>query len=226
MKPYAPLACALALVALPGCDELLSTTVTFTDEAGAAVELEFDLTGDCNDVGERTDELGVTRWTETTIGEGETAQCRIDVTWEGDLISLAAMRRDVVAECGADRDRCDPDTLDLSLEVRLDDAWFSAGAERMERAQLVAMTGRATTGDAVLFELDRTTALPLALGADPAVEAQLQAAYLAGGSLPVRAAGSLTLSMADVRRLQEGSPTGTLHVALTSTLSGSIDAHL
>lgn len=54
MKPYAPLACALALVALPGCDELLSTTVTFTDEAGAAVELEFDLTGDCNDVGERT----------------------------------------------------------------------------------------------------------------------------------------------------------------------------
>ena len=35
MKPYAPLACALALVALPGCDELFSTTVTFTDEAGA-----------------------------------------------------------------------------------------------------------------------------------------------------------------------------------------------
>lgn len=110
------------------------------------------------------------------------------------------MRRDVVAECGADRDRCDPDTLDLSLEIRLDDAWFSAGAERMERAQLVAMTGRATTGDAGLVRRPHHRAAAGPGRRSRWSKAQLQAAYLAGGSLPVRAAGSLTLSMADVRR--------------------------
>lgn len=215
-----------ALAALTGCDALLTTDVTFTDDAAAAVELAIDITGDCGDSGERTDERGVTRWTETPIGEGEAAQCRIDVTWDGELISLAQMRADAIEECGAGGDHCDPDTLALSLGIRLEDAWFDAGAARLERAQLVALAGRATTGGALLFQLDRETPLPIDLTADPAVATQLAAAYRAAAALPVHAEASLTLTMADVRRLQEGAPEGVLHVAFTSRLSGTIAAHL
>lgn len=221
-----PMLLLLSLAALGGCDDLLSTTVSFSDAAAATVELELDIAGDCTDTGERVDAHGVTRWTETVVGEGPTAACRIDVTWDGDLISLATMRADTVDECGADHDRCDPDELSLSLTVRLEDAWFEAGGERMTRPQLQALTARATTGDAELFALDRETPLPVQLGPDPAVRAALQQAYLVGGSLPVHAAGSLTLAMTDVRRLQEGSSTGTLVVSFTSYLAGTIDAHL
>lgn len=219
-----PLLSTVALLA--GCDSLLSTDVTFTDDAAAAVELAIDITGDCGDRGERTDERGVTRWTETLIGEGEAAQCQIEVTWDGELISLAQMRADAVEECGPGGDHCDPDTLALTLGIRLEDAWFDAGAERLERAQLVAMTGRATTGGALLFQLDRETPLPIDLTADPAVATQLTAAYRAAAALPVHAEATLVLTMADVRRLQAVAPEGVLHVAFTSRLSGTIAAHL
>jgi len=216
----------LPLLSLGGCvDDLLSTTVTFSDDAAASVDLEIDIAGECTGSGERTDANGVTRWTKTPVGEGATAACQIDVTWDGDLISLAKMRADTVDECGAGNDKCDPDELDLTLAIRLESAWFDAGAERMTREQLQALTARATTGDATLFELDRTTALPLQLGADPAVKQQLKTAYLVAGSLTVHAAAALTLSMVDVRRLQEGSPTGVLSVGFSSHLAGSIDAH-
>ena len=226
MPTSKPMLSLVSLAALAGCDDLFSTTVTFSDDAAATVELALDIAGDCTDTGERVDERGVTRWTETVIGEGATAACRIDVTWDGDLISLAQMRADTVDECGPGGDRCDPDELSLSLTVRLEDAWFQAGEERLTRPQLQALTARATTGDAELFALDRETALPVQLGPDPAVRAALQQAYLVGGSLPVHAAGSLTLAMTDVRRLQEGASTGTLVVQFTSYLSGAIDAHL
>lgn len=230
MKPHRirpAMFAALPAVLLGACvDELFTTTVSFGDDASATIELEMDISGECSGSGTREDEHGVTRWTKTALGDGEAGTCRIDVTWEGDLISLAGMRRDTIAECGADHDHCDPDELDLSLSIRIESAVFDAGPARMSREQLLALTARATTGPATLFELDRTTPLPLELGADPAVEAQLRAAYLVAGSLPVTASGSLELSMADVRRLQEGSSTGVLTISLASKLAGSIEAHL
>ncbi len=211
-----------------GCADLIpSTTVTFGDDATAAVDLEVDILGDCNETGERTDEHGTTRWTESVVGEGDAARCRIEMTWDGDLISLADMRTDTVEECGAGNDRCDPDELELSLTVRLESASFSAGAETMTREQLQLLTARATTtGDAVLFTMDRTSPLPVTLGPDDSVKAALKQAYLVSGSLPVHAEATLELSMTDVRRLQEGAPTGTLSIGFTSILAGSIEAHL
>ncbi len=215
-----------AILTLGACDDLFSTTVDFGDDAAASVDLSFDISGDCTDTGTRTDALGVTTWVEHVVGEGETATCQIDVTWDGDLISLAKMRADTVDECGADNDKCNPDDLDLTLIVTLQDAFFTAGAERLDRPQLAALTARATTNGAELFKLDRDTALPVQLAANPDVKAQLKAAYLSGGSLPVHAESSLALTMAEVRRLQVGSPTGTLSVAFMSHLAGSIAAHL
>lgn len=217
----------LSTLALTGCTDLLTSTVTFGDSAAAAVDLEIDIEGDCNETGERIDELGITRWTERTAGEGADQRCIIDVTWDGDLISLADMRQDTIEECGAGNDKCNPDELDLSLTVRLESAVFTSGAETMNREQLLALTASATTtGGAVLFTMDRTSPLPVELGPDPAVKAALKQAYLVSGSLPVHAAATLELSMADVRRLQEGSPIGTLSVGFTSILAGSIEAHL
>lgn len=218
---------ALSALALTGCDSLLTTTVDFGDSAAAAVEIEVDILGDCNETGERIDDLGITRWTEAVVGEGEAARCRIEMTWDGDLISLASMRQDTVEECGAANDKCNPDDLDLALTVRLESASFSAGSETMTREQLQLLTARATTtGDAVLFTLDRTSPLPVTLGPDDAVKAALKQAYLVSGSLPVHAEATLELTMTDVRRLQEGAPTGVLSVGFTSILAGSIEAHL
>ncbi len=222
------LACVSTLPALflAGCvDQLLTTTVTFSDDASATIELEMDISGECSGSGMREDDAGITRWTKTPKGEGETASCVIDVTWDGDLISLAKMRADTIEECGEGNDNCDPDELDLSLSITLDAAFFNAGTERMERMQLVAMSASASTGGATLFEMDKATALPLELGPDAGVKAQLKSAYLVAGSLVVNARGQVELSMADVRRLQEGSPDGVLTVGLSSHLAGSIDAH-
>lgn len=214
-----------SMSALVGCAELIpSTTVDFSDEASAAVELEIEIAGECSGSGERADDRGVTTWTKTLVADGTV--CRIDVAWDGDLISLAKMRTDTVTECGPGNDRCNPDELDLSLAIRLESAWFDAGAERMEREQLVALSASASTGGAPLFALDRETPLPVELGPDPAVKAQLKQAYLAAGSLPVHAEATLDISMIDVRRLQEGAPIGLLTVGFTSELSGSIEAHL
>lgn len=105
-------------------------------------------------------------------------------------------------------------------------ASFAAGAEKLARDQLIELTARTTTGGAVMFELDRSTPLPLALDADPGVKEQLQAVYLAGGKLHVTAVAHIVLSGDDVRRLQQQSPDGTLIVDLSSHLEGSIDAHL
>ncbi len=207
-------------------DDLLSTTVTFSDDASATIELEMDIAGECSGSGSQEDENGVTTWTKTPRGEGETASCQIDVTWDGDLISLAKMRNDTIGECGPGNDKCNPDELDLSLSITLDGAFFTAGSERMERSQLLSMSARATSGPATLFEMDKATTLPLALGPDPAVKDQLKTAYLVAGSLVVSARGTIELSMNDVRRLQEGSSTGVLTVSLSSHLAGSIDAHL
>ena len=215
-----------ALTALAGCDSLFTTDVSLSDEAAAAVELAVDITGDCGDAGERTDDRGVTRWTETVIGAGETAQCRIDITWDGALISLAQLRADAVEECGPNGDHCDPDELALELGIRLEDAWFQVGAARVDRAQMIALAGRATTGGALLFEVDRATTLPIQLTSNPAVAAQLTSAYLAGAALPVHAEAALVLSMTEVRRLQEFGTEGVLNVTFTSQLTGTIAAHL
>jgi hypothetical protein len=217
----------VSTLALTGCADLFTSTVTFGDSAAAAVDLEIDIAGDCNETGERIDELGVTRWTETTVGEGPDQRCSIHVTWDGDLISLADMRQDTIAECGEGNDNCNPDDLELSLTVRLESAVFTAGVETMSREQLRALTASAsTTGGAVLFTMDRTSPLPVEFGPDPAVKAALQQAYLVSGSLPVHAEATLELAMTDVRRLQEGSSVGTLSVGFTSILAGSIEAHL
>jgi len=77
-----------------------------------------------------------------------------------------------------------------------------------------------------MFELDRSTPLPLALDAAPGVKEQLQAVYLDGGKLHVTAVAHIVLSGDDVRRLQKQSSDGTLIVDLSSHLQGSIDAHL
>lgn len=222
-----------ALVCVPalflgacGVEDYFTTTVTFSDEASATVELEMDISGECAGSGTREDEHGVTRWTKTPRGDGEAGTCVIDVTWDGDLISLAKMRTDTIEECGADNEKCNPDELDLSLEITLDAAWFDAGSERMERSQLVTMSGDAMTGGALLFEVDKTTALPLRFGPDDAVKNQLKTAYLVAGSLPVNARGSVELTMVDVRRLQAGSPDGILSFVFRSLLRGSIEGHL
>jgi hypothetical protein len=219
------IACLPSLL-LAGCfDEWLTTTVTFSDEASATIELEMDISGECSGSGMRQDDAGITHWTKTMVGDAETGSCQIDVTWDGDLISLAKMRADTVEECGVDNDKCNADELDLSLAITLDAAFFDAGAEHFERAQLVSMNARATTGGAVLFEMDKTTGLPLELGPDPGVKAQLKTAYLASGSLLVNASGRVELPMSEVRRLQAGSPIGVLTVSLSSKLGGSIEAH-
>jgi hypothetical protein len=101
-----------------------------------------------------------------------------------------------------------------------------AGGEKLVRDQLLGLTARATTGGAVMFEMDKSTPLPLALDADPGVKAQLKTVYLAGGKLHVTAIAHIVLSGDDVRRLQQQSPDGTLIVDLSSHLEGSIDAHL
>jgi hypothetical protein len=226
MKRALATVASLPALFLAGCvDQLLTTTVTFSDDASATIELEMDISGECSGSGMREDDAGITRWTKTPQGEGETASCVIDVTWDGDLISLAKMRADTIEECGAGNDNCDPDELDLSLSITLDAAFFTAGSERMERMQLLAMSASAATGGATLFEMDKVTALPLELGPDAGVKAQLKSAYLVAGSLVVNARGQVELSMNDVRRLQAGSPEGVLTVSLSSHLAGSIDAH-
>jgi hypothetical protein len=67
--------------------------------------------------------------------------------------------------------------------------------------------------------------LPLELGPDPGVKAQLKTAYLVSGSLLVNASGRVELPMSEVRRLQVGSRIGVLTVSLSSKLGGSIEAH-
>jgi hypothetical protein len=213
-----------------GCTDLLSTTVKLTDDATAQVKVKVGIAGRCNDRQTVMDETGTTTWTETpTLIEGVLQRCTIDAQWDGDLFSLAKLYQDAVDECGTDddpTDHCDPRKLDLSMSFTITGASFEAGGEKLARAQLIDLTARATTGGAVMFELDRSTPLPLALDADPGVKEQLKAAYLAGAKLRVTAVAHIVLSGDDVRRLQEQSPEGTLIVDLSSHLEGSIDAHL
>ena len=221
---------SLVPLLLAGCADLLSTNVTLTDDKTAQVKVKFSIAGQCNDHKTITDETGTTTWNETpTLIDGVLQQCTIDAQWDGDLISLAKLHDDAVDKCGTDddpTDRCDPAKLDLSMSFTITGASFVAGTERLTREQLVTLTARATTGGAVMFEFDKSTALPLALDADPGVKEQLKAAYLAGGKLHVTAVAHIVLSGNDVRRLQERSPEGTLIVDLSSHLEGSIDAHL
>lgn len=210
---------------LTGCADLFSMRVDFSDQADAAIDLEVDITGPCAGTGTQEDDHGVSTWTKTLLGEGPSATCRIELTWDGDLISLAKMRADTIDSCRPtpDDDRCDPDELDLSLSITINAASFTAGPVVIVKEDLVAMSGRATTGAATLFEIEKATPLPLVLGPDPAVRDQLKTAYLVAGQLQVHAEGSVEIAMADVLRLQESAPTGMLHVELTSELSGGID---
>jgi hypothetical protein len=214
------------MVALAGCDDLLNTEVEIKDDADAAVELEIDIAGECSGGWERTDEFGVTTGTKTLVADGTI--CRIDVAWDGDLISLADMRLDAVEQCGPNNDKCNPDELRLELSVLINDAWFQTGPQRMERSQLIALSSTATTGGATLFTVDKDTTLPLQLGPSDEVNALLRDAYLAGASLPVHATATLDIAMTDVIRSQELAPggIGVLNVAFTSNLVGRIDAHL
>jgi hypothetical protein len=215
---------------LAGCSDLFSTTVTLTDDATAQVKVKVGIAGQCNDSQTVMDETGTTTWTETpTLVDGVLQRCTIDAQWDGDLFSLAKLYQDAVDECGTDgdpTDRCDPRKLDLSMSFTITGASFVAGSERLTRDQLVDLTTRATTGGAVMFEMNKSTPLPLALDADPGVKAQLKTVYLAGGKLHVTAVAHIVLSGADVRRLQEQSPDGTLIVDLSSHLEGTIEAHL
>jgi hypothetical protein len=213
-----------------GCTDLLSTTVTLTDDKSAQVKVKVGISGQCNDRQTIVDSTGTTTWIETpTLLEGVLQRCTIDAQWDGDLFSLAKLHDDAVEECAAGGDptgHCDPKKLDLSMSFTINGASFAAGRETLTRDQLVDVTARVTTGGAVMFELDKATPLPLALDADPGVKQQLQAAYLAGAKLSVTAVAHIVLSGDDVRRLQEQSPDGTLIVDLSSHLEGSIDAHL
>ena len=221
------LACVVPL--LTACN-LLSTNVTLTDDKTAQVKVKVGIAGQCNDHQTITDDTGTTTWTETpTLVDGVLQQCTIDAQWDGDLLSLAKLHQDAVDKCGSDSnptDHCDPAKLELSMSFTITGASFAAGAERLSREQLVNLTARATTGGALMFELDRSTPLPLALDADPGVTDELKAAYLSGGQLRVTAVAHIVLSGDDVRRLQRQSPDGTLIVDLSSHLEGSIDAHL
>jgi hypothetical protein len=214
---------------LTGCADLLSTNVTITDDKTAQVKVKVGIAGQCNDRQTITDETGTTTWNETpTLVDGVLQQCTIDAQWDGDLLSLAKLHQDAVDKCGSSSDptdHCDPDELDLAMSFTITGASFVAGAEKLTREQLVSLTARATTGGAVMFEMDKATPLPLALDADPGVKDQLKAAYLSGGKLRVTAIAHIVLSGNDVRRLQEQSPTGTLIVELSSHLEGSIDVH-
>ena len=215
---------------LTSCADLLSTNVTLTDDKSAQVKVKFSIAGQCSDHKTIIDETGTTTWNETpTLVDGVLQQCTIDAQWDGDLFSLAKLHQDAVDKCGTDGDptaHCDPRKLDLSMSFTITGALFAAGSEKLTRDQLINLTARATTGGGVMFELDKSTPLPLALDADPGVKEELQAAYLAGGKLHVTAVAHIVLSGADVRRLQERSPDGTLIVDLSSHLEGSIDAHL
>jgi hypothetical protein len=220
----------LVLLPLTACGDLLSTNVTLTDDKTAQVKVKVGIAGQCNDRQTITDETGTTMWTETpTLVDGVLQQCTIDAQWDVDLLILAKLHADAVDKCGSDDDpteHCDPDELDLSMSFTITGALFAAGAEKLTRDQLVNLTARATTGGAVMFELDKATPLPIALDADPGVKEQLKAAYLSGGKLHVTAVAHNVLSGNDVRRLQEQSPNGTLIVDLSSHLEGSIDVHL
>lgn len=213
-----------------GCTDLLSTEVTLIDDKSAQVKVKVGITGQCNDRQTVTDSTGTTTWNETpTLVDGVLQRCTIDAQWDGDLFSLAKLYQDAVDKCADGGDptaHCDPKKLDLSMSFTITGASFVAGRETLTRDQLVDFTARATTGGAVMFELDKATPLPLALDADPGVKQQLQTAYLAGGKLAVTAVAHIVLSGNDVRRLQEQSPEGTLIVDLSSHLEGSIDAHL
>jgi hypothetical protein len=212
---------------LASCGDLFSTNVTLTDDKTAQVKVKVGIAGQCNDRQTITDETGTTTWTETpTLVDGVLQQCTIDAQWDGDLLSLAKLHQDAVDKCGPDGDHCDPSKLELSMSFTITGASFVAGAEKLTRDQLITLTARATTGGAIMFEMDKATPLPLALDADPGVTDQLQAAYLSGGSLRVTAVAHIVLSGDDVRRLQRQSPNGTLIVDLSSHLEGSIDAHL
>lgn len=213
-----------------GCADLLGTNVTLTDDKTAQVKVKVSIAGQCNDHRTVMDETGTTTWNETpTLIDGVLQQCTIDAQWDGDLFSLAKLHQDAVDKCGTGGDptaHCDPRRLELSMSFTITAASFAAGSEKLARDQLIGLTTRATTGGAVMFELDKSTPLPLALDADPGVKQQLQTAYLAGGKLHVTAVAHIVLSGADVRRLQQQSPEGTLIVDLSSHLEGSIDAHL
>lgn len=213
-----------------GCADLLSTNVKLTDDKTAQVKVKFSIAGQCNDHKTVTDETGTTTWNETpSLIDGVLQRCTIDAQWDGDLFSLAKLHQDAVDKCGTDGDptaHCDPRDLDLSMSFTITGASFAAGSQKLTRDQLLDLTARATTGGAIMFELDKATLLPLALDADPGVKAQLQDVYLAGGKLHVTAVAHIVLSGDDVRRLQQQSPEGTLIVDLSSHLEGSIDAHL
>jgi hypothetical protein len=215
---------------LTSCADLLSTNVALTDDKTAQVKVKFNIAGQCNDHKTITDETGTTTWSETpTLVDGVLQQCTIDAQWDGDLLSLAKLHQDAVEKCGTEGDpkaHCDPGKLDLSMSFTITGTSFAAGGEKLARDQLINLTARATVGGAVMFELDKATALPLALDADPGVTAQLQEAYLSGGQLHVTAVAHIVLSGDDVRRLQQKSPDGTLIVDLSSHLEGSIDVHL
>ena len=215
---------------LAGCADLFSTNVTLTDDKTAQVKVKVGIAGQCNEHRTIMDDTGTTTWNETpTLVGGVLQQCTIDAQWDGDLFSLAKLYQDAVDKCGSDddpTDHCDPKKLDLSMSFTITGAQFAAGGEKLTRDQLITLTTRATTGGAIMFELDKATPLPLALDADPGVKAQLKATYLAGGKLHVTAVAHIVLSGNDMRRLQEQSPDGTLIVDLSSHLEGSIDAHL
>jgi len=215
---------------LVGCADLFSTNVTLTDDKSAQVKVKVGITGQCNDHKTIMDSTGTTTWNETpTLVDGVLQRCTIDAQWDGDLLSLAKLYQDATDKCASGSDptaHCDPRKLDLSMSFTINGASFVAGRETLTRDQLVSLTARATTGGAVMFELDKATVLPVALDADPGVKQQLQAAYLAGGKLAVTAVAHIVLSGDDVRRLQQQAPEGTLIVDLSSHLEGSIDAHL
>ena len=215
---------------LAGCADLLSTNVTLTDDKTAQVKVKFNIAGQCNDHKTITDDTGTTTWNETpTLVDGVLQQCTIDAQWDGDLLSLAKLHGDAVEKCADGGDatgHCDPAKLDLSMSFTITGASFVAGAEKLTRDQLINLSTNAKTGGALMFELDKATALPLALDADSGVKDQLQSAYLSGGKLHVTAVAHIVLSGDDVRRLQKQSPDGTLIVDLSSHLEGSIDVHL
>lgn len=222
----------LAPLVLTGAcfDSWLNTDVKLTDDAAAAVQLKVGIAGNCTDHQTVTDENGTTTWDEVpTLVDGVLQQCTIDVSWDGDLISLAKMHQDAIDQCGtADdpTDKCDPATLDLSMSFTINDATFAAGAEAVARDQLIDLSASARTGDAVMFAMDKSTPLPLALDSDPGVKAALRAAYLSGGKLPVHAQAHIVVAGSDVRRMQEASPDAILTVDLATHLEGTITAHL
>lgn len=208
---------------------LLVSTLSFAcvvdvdvdEQVEGRVKLEVDLSGECEGAGEIMGEGGTTRYQKTLEEDG--AVCRIELVWNGVLVDIPSLRKDIEEQVDID----DVTVTSVDIEVvtaALEDAngrsvtpprvpYWAATLEAAEQQLLDLVRTEITRLDEHVIELDVGDAM--ARAADRALHQN--------EAIPASATSTLRIDAADLPSLQSAAGPVGIELELVTTIGAKAE---